>query len=127
VTTGIVVGSIFLTRDELFGVEQLTVGTSTNFINDSRFKIDEDGTGDVLAGTSLREKGVEGIITTTDSLIGGHLTIGLNTVFKTVEFPAGITDLDTTLTEMNRDNFAHFSRKELKREREKKTKQKLET
>lgn len=44
------------------------------------FKVDEDGTGDVLARTSLREEGVEGVITSSNGLVRGHLTIGLNAV-----------------------------------------------
>jgi hypothetical protein len=35
VTSGEVVGGIFLTGDELFGVEELSVGTSSDFIDDS--------------------------------------------------------------------------------------------
>jgi hypothetical protein len=42
VTSGEVVGSIFLTGDKLFGVEELSVGTSSYFIDDSRFEIKED-------------------------------------------------------------------------------------
>jgi hypothetical protein len=61
----------------------------------------------VLSGTSFGEKGVEGIITTTDSLIGGHLTIRLDTVFQTEQLPAGITDLDTSLTDMDTESFTH--------------------
>jgi hypothetical protein len=34
----------------------------------------------VLTGSSLGEEGVEGIITTTNSLVRWHLTIGLDTV-----------------------------------------------
>jgi hypothetical protein len=101
VTTGVVVGGIFLTGDQLFGVEQLTVGTSADFIDDGGFEIEEDGAGDVLTGTSFREKGVEGIVTTTDGLVRGHLTIRLDTVLEAVKLPAGITNLDTTLTDMN--------------------------
>lgn len=101
VTSGEVVGGVFLTGDELFGVEELSVGTGTDFIDNGGFEIEEDGSGHVLASTSLREEGVESIITTTDGLIGGHLTIRLDTVFKTEEFPAGVTDLDTTLTDVN--------------------------
>jgi hypothetical protein len=41
VTTGEVVGSILLTRDQLLGVEQLTVGAGTNLIDDSGLEIDE--------------------------------------------------------------------------------------
>jgi len=101
VTSGEVVGSIFLTGDKLFRVEELSVSTSSDFIDDSWFQIKENSSWDVLAGTSLGEEGVEGIITTTDSLIGWHLTIRLDTVLKAEEFPAGVTDLDTTLTDVN--------------------------
>ena len=53
---------------------------------------------DVLASASLREEGVERIITATDSLIGRHLTIRLNTVLKTVKLPTAVTHLDTEKT-----------------------------
>jgi hypothetical protein len=107
VTTGVVVGGVFLTSDQLFGVEQLTVGTGTDFVNDGRLQVKEHSARDVFASTSFGEKGVEGIIATTDGFVGGHLTIGLDTVLEAVEFPAGITDLDTSLTEMNREDFTH--------------------
>jgi len=111
VTTSVVVGGIFLSGDQLFRVEELTVGTSADFVNDSWLKIDKDGTWDVLSGTSFREKGVEGVITTTDGLVRRHLTIRLDTVFKTVKFPAGVTNLDTGLTDMDRDTFTHFKKR----------------
>jgi hypothetical protein len=108
VTTGEVIGGIFLTGDQLFWVEQLTVGSGTNFINDGWFQIDEHGTRDVLAGTSFGEERVEGVITTTNGLIGWHLTIRLDTVFQTEQLPAGITDLDTGLTDVQAEGFTHF-------------------
>ncbi len=80
VTTGEVIGGIFLTRDELFRVEQLAVSSSADLIDHSGFKIDKDATGDVLASTSLREEGVESIIGATDGLVSGHSAIGLNAV-----------------------------------------------
>jgi hypothetical protein len=55
----------------------------------------------MLASASLREEGIEGIIATSNGLIRGHLTIRLDSVLKAVEFPAGITSLDTGLTNMN--------------------------
>jgi hypothetical protein len=55
----------------------------------------------VFAGTSLREEGVESIIATTDGLVGWHLTVGLDTVLEAEKLPAGITDLDTGLTNVN--------------------------
>ena len=69
----------------------------------SRFKIDEDGTGNVFASSSLTEEGVESVITTSNGFVRGHLAIRLDTMFQAVKFPAGITDLDTGLSEMNRD------------------------
>jgi hypothetical protein len=94
VTTGEVISGIFLTGDQLFRVEQLTVGTSTNLIDDGRFQIDEDSTRDMLTSTGLREEGVESVITTTNGLVGWHLTIRLDTVFQTEQLPAGVTDLE---------------------------------
>jgi len=107
VTTGEVVGGIFLTRDQLFRVEQLTVGSGAHLIDDGGLQIDKDGSGHVLSGTSLREEGVEGIITSTDRLIGGHLTIGLNTMLEAEQLPAGVTDLDTGLPNVDSDSFTH--------------------
>jgi len=107
VTTGIVVGSIFLAGDELFRVKQLAVGTSADFVDDSGLQVDKDGTGNVLTSTSLREESVERVVTSTDGLVRRHLTIGLDTVFKTVELPAGVTDLDTGLTDVDRNTFSH--------------------
>jgi hypothetical protein len=101
VTTGVVIGGVLLTGDQLFGVEQLTVGTSADLINDGRFKIEEHTSRDMFAGTSFREKGVEGIITSSDGLVRRHLTIRLDTMFKAVQLPAGITNLNTGLTKMN--------------------------
>jgi len=59
VTSGVVVGSIFFTSDQLFWMEELSVSTSTDFINNSWFQINKDGTWDVFASTSFGEKGVE--------------------------------------------------------------------
>jgi hypothetical protein len=101
VTTGVVVGSIFLARDQLLRVEQLAVCTGTNFVNDRGFEIQKDTAWDVFASTSFGEKRVERIVTTTDGLIGRHLTIRLDTMLKAVQFPTGITNLNTSLTKMN--------------------------
>jgi len=100
-TSGEVVGGIFLSGDQLFGMEQLSVGSGSDFIDDSWFEINEDGSWDVFTSTSFGEEGVEGIITTSDGLVRWHLTIRLDTVFQAEQFPASITDLDTTLTNVN--------------------------
>ena len=53
VTTSKVVGGIFLTRDELFRMEELSVGTSTNFIDNSWLQIKKNTSWDVFTSTSL--------------------------------------------------------------------------
>ena len=109
-SSGEVVGGVLLSGDELLGVEQLSVGSGTDLIDDGGLEIEEDGSGDVLAGTSLGEEGVEGVVTTTDGLIGGHLTVRLNSVLEAVKLPAGVTDLDTALSDVNGNNFSHDAR-----------------
>merc|ERR1719327_1775777 len=106
VATGVVIGGIFLARDQLLRVVQLTVGASADLIDHSRLEVDVDSAGHVLASTSLREKGVESIVATTDGLIGRHLAVRLDTVLKAEKFPGGITDLDTGLAEVDIDDFA---------------------
>ena len=107
VTSGEVVSGIFFSGDQLFGVEELSVSSGSNLIDDGGFEIEEDSSGDVLSSASFREEGVESIITATDGFVRGHLTIRLDSVFKTEEFPAGITDLNTSLTNVNGDNLSH--------------------
>merc|ERR1719482_403933 len=106
--TGVVVSRILLAGDELLGVVELTVGTGTNLIDHSGLEVEVDATGNVLAGTSLGEEGVERVITTTDGLVGRHLAIRLDAVLQAVKLPATITDLATTLADMNRDSLTHF-------------------
>jgi len=101
VTTGEVVGGVFLAGDELLGVEELSVGAGSDLIDDGGLEIEEDAAGNVLASASLGEEGVEGIIATTNGLVRGHLAIRLNTVLKAEELPAGVTNLDTGLTDVD--------------------------
>merc|ERR1719272_1070293 len=106
-TTSEIISGILFTTDKLLRMEKLTVRTSPHFIDNSWFKIDEDSAWDVLASTGLREESVERIITTADGLIGWHLTIRLDTVFKAEQFPASITNLKTGLADMDQDCFTH--------------------
>eukprot|EP00916_Digyalum_oweni_P009708 GHVL01016352.1.p1 GENE.GHVL01016352.1~~GHVL01016352.1.p1 ORF type:complete len:468 (-),score=45.07 GHVL01016352.1:77-1480(-) len=110
VATGVVVGSILLAGDQLLGVEQLTVGAGADLINNGGLQIDEDGTGDVLASAGLAEEGVEGVITTADGLVGGHLAVRLDAVLQAVQLPAGIADLDSGLADVDGDTLAHVDR-----------------
>ena len=61
------------TGDELLGMEELTVGSRSDFIDYGGFQVDEDGARDVLASTGLAEERVERIVSTSDGLVRGHL------------------------------------------------------
>ena len=107
VASGEVVGGVFLSGDELLGVEQLSVGSGSNLIDNGGLEIEEHTSGDVLASTSLGEEGVESVVTAADGLIGWHLTVRLDTVLEAEELPAGVTDLDTGLTDVDGNDFSH--------------------
>lgn len=107
-TSGEVVGGILLSGDELLGMEQLSISAGPDLINDGRLKVKEDSSGNVLASTSLGEKCVEGVITATDGLVRWHLAIRLDTMLKTKQLPAGVTDLDAPLSYVNGDHFSHI-------------------
>ena len=107
VATGEVVGGVLLAGDELLGVEELSVGASADLIDDGGLEIEEHSAGDVLASTSLGEEGVESVVAATDGLVGGHLTVGLDAVLEAEELPAGVTDLDTGLADVDGNDFSH--------------------
>jgi hypothetical protein len=65
----------------------------------------------VLAGSSLAEEGVKGVITASNGFVTGHLTIRLDPVLQAVQLPAGIAHLDTGLTDMDGDTFTLEHRK----------------
>lgn len=104
-STGVVVGGVFLSRDDLLRVVELGVLSTADFITDGWFEIDKDSTWDVLAARSLREEGVEGIIGKTKRVVRGHVTIRGDTMLQAVQLPALVSDLDTGLTEVDRDTF----------------------
>jgi len=114
VTSGVVVGGILLASDQLLGVEQLAVGTSTNLVYNSWLKIDKHSPWNMFAGSSLTEEGVEGIVSASDGLVTGHLTVRLDAVFQAVQLPAGIADLDTSLADVDTDALTHVDRFGLK-------------
>ena len=97
VATGVVVGGVLLAGDQLLGVVQLTVGAGADLVAHSRLQIDEHAAGHVLAGSGLGKEGVEGVISATDGLVGGHLAIGLDAVLEAVKLPASVSGLDTGL------------------------------
>ena len=105
VTTGIIVGGIFFAGNQLFRVEEGAVSTGTNFIDGGGFQIQKDATGDEFSRTSLREKGIVGVVVGVIEIVvrGGlwFLAVWLNTVFQTEQFPTCITKLNPGLSDVN--------------------------
>ena len=106
-SSGEVVGGIFFTGDKLLWMEELSVGSGSDFIDNGWLEIEEDGSWDVLTSTGLGEEGVESVVTTTDRFIGWHLTIRLDSVLEAEKLPAGVTNLDTGLTDMDGNDLSH--------------------
>ena len=59
----------------------------------------------MFASSSLTEEGVEGVVSTSDGLVTGHLTIWLDAVLQTVQLPACIAYLSSGLANVDRDTF----------------------
>jgi len=68
-SSGEVVSGIFFSGDQLFGMEQLSVGSGSDFINNGGFQIQEYGSGDVFTSSGLREESVESIISSSNSFV----------------------------------------------------------
>ena len=76
--TGEIVGSIFLAIDELLRVEELAISSSPDFVNNSRLKIYENSTRDMLPSSSFAEECVECIISCSHCSVTWHLAISLD-------------------------------------------------
>jgi hypothetical protein len=70
-------------------------------------QVQENSTGHMLAGTSLAEEGVEGIIPSSNSFVTRHLAIWLDAMLEAIQLPAGIADLDAGLADVDRDALSH--------------------
>lgn len=75
----------------------------SEFTNDSGFQVHKHSSGDMLPCPRLAEKGIERIVSSTNSFVTGHLSIRLDPMFQAVEFPAGIANLNTSLTNVDGD------------------------
>lgn len=57
----------------------------------------------MLPSSGLTEEGVEGVVSSSDGLVAGHLSVRLDPMFQAVKLPAGIANLDTGLTNVDGD------------------------
>jgi len=82
VSSGKVIGGILFSGDQLLRMEELSVGSCSNLINNGGLEIEEDRSGNVFACSGLAEEGVEGIITASNGLVRWHLSIRLNSMLQ---------------------------------------------
>ena len=73
--------------------------------DNSRFQVDKDCSGNVLPCPCFAEEGVEGIISSSNILFSGHLSIWLDSMFQAVQLPTCIANLSPSLAHMNGDTF----------------------
>jgi hypothetical protein len=62
----------------------------------------------MLAGASLTEESVEGVVTATHRFVRGHLTVRLDAMLQTIQFPACVADLHTGLAHVDRNALALY-------------------
>merc|ERR1719225_77555 len=106
VAPGVVVGGVLLAIDQLLGMVKLTVGSNSGLVNDSGLQVNKDGSWNMFSTSSLREEGLEGVVS--KSLVRWHASVRLDTVLKAVELPTGVSNLDSSLSNMHGDTFSHL-------------------
>ena len=87
-------------------------GVYTLLTDDSGFQVDKDGSRNMLSCSSLTEEGVEGVISSSNSLVTRHLSVWLDPMFQTVQLPAGIAHLGSGLADMHRDTLTLEKKKQ---------------
>jgi hypothetical protein len=105
--TCVIVGRIFLSGDELLWVEELAVCAGADFVDDGWLEVEHHAAWHVLAGASFGEESVVGVIFDADCLVGWHRAVWLNAVLQAEQFPTCVTSLNTSLTDVDGNDFAH--------------------
>lgn len=71
--------------------------------DNSGLEINEHCSRNMFSSSSLAEECVEGVITTADRFVRRHLAVRLDSMLEAVQFPASVTNLDTSLSDVDRD------------------------
>ena len=67
------------------------------------FQVDKNSSRYMLACTCLTEKSVERIISSANGFVRRHLSVWLDTMLETVQFPTSVANLHTSLSNMYRN------------------------
>ena len=90
-------------RFPVFATSKSTPPLPPFLTNDGGLQVDKNSAWHVLAGGSLKEEGVEGIVMLVGLLFFEDLAVGPDVVLQTVQLPAGVADLHAALAQVNRD------------------------
>jgi len=101
VASCIIIGCILLASDELFRVKKVSIGTSSDLINHSWLQVNKNSSGNMFASTSLSKECCVGVISP-HHLVRRNVTIRLDPMLQAIQFPTGIPNLASSLTNMNR-------------------------
>jgi hypothetical protein len=88
-------------------MEQLPICSRSDLVDDSRLQVQKHRSWHIFASASLRKESTEGIIAASYSFVAGHLAIGLDAVLQTEKFPTSVSDLNTSLTNVDGNNLSH--------------------
>jgi hypothetical protein len=61
----------------------------------------------MFTSACLTEKCIERIVTSADSLVTRHLTVRLNSVLQAEEFPASVSNLNASLSQVKAKSLTH--------------------
>merc|ERR1719150_531884 len=101
VSTSEVVRGIFLSVQEELGVEHLGVSSGSDIVDDSWLEVNGDVSWDELAGAGLLEESGEVLV----FALFNEFSAGVDLVFGTVLGPHGVTELDSSLSNIDGQNF----------------------
>ena len=82
------------------------IGWVSLLTDDSGLQVHKHCSGDVLASSRFAEESVEAVVSSSHSLVRGHLAVRLDPVFQAVELPAGIAHLGASLAHVDRQTLA---------------------
>ena len=91
-----VVGCVFFARNELAGMVEMPIFTSPNLIHHSWLQVHHNRPGHILPSPCFRKEGVEGVV----CRLCGLSATGGDAMLEAEQFPAGVSQLDASLSDV---------------------------
>ena len=104
-SSSIVISSILFPTNKLLGMEEISETSSSDFVQDSWFKINVDRSGSELPGVGLGEESCQRLLRRDFGLRDGDSVV-VDSVLSTVQLPASISNLGSSLSDVDGDAFS---------------------